>query len=45
VYADNLLDELYYGGGTTAGYPFPQLVFDVSAPRSFGVMVSYRYGN
>jgi len=45
VYGDNLFNELYYGGGTSGGYPFPQLVFGVSAPRSFGVIVRYGFGS
>jgi iron complex outermembrane receptor protein len=45
AYVDNLLDELYYGGGTSGGYPFPQLVFGTSAPRSFGLIVRYEYGD
>lgn len=45
AYGNNLLDELYYGGGTDSGYPFPQLVFGTSRPRSFGVIVRYEYSD
>jgi len=44
IYVENLLDELYYGGGTNGGYPFPQLVFGTSVPRTFGLIVRYEYG-
>jgi len=44
VYADNLFNSLHYGGGTGAGYPFPQLLFDVSRPRSFGINLNYYFG-
>ena len=44
LYADNLFDETYYGGGTEGGYPFPQLVFGTSYPRTFGLIFRSRFG-
>jgi iron complex outermembrane recepter protein len=43
LFGDNLLDEVYYTGGTDGGYPFPQLVFGASQPRSFGLIVRYEH--
>ena len=47
AYVDNLTDAKFFGGGTGAGVgsPFPQLQFDVSRPRSFGLTLNYRFGD
>ena len=47
AYVDNLTDAKFFGGGTGAGAgsPFPQLQFDVSRPRSFGLTLNYRFGD
>ena len=44
AYVENLFDKLYFDGTTEGEYPLPHTYFGTSRPRTFGVKLSYEFG-
>ncbi|MFC3051274.1 TonB-dependent receptor [Kordiimonas pumila] len=45
AYVENLFDEIYFDGSNDGAGPIPHKYFGVSRPRTFGVKLSYRFGD
>jgi len=44
AYIENLFDAVYFDGSTEGEGPIPHAVFGVSRPRTYGVKLSYKFG-
>jgi iron complex outermembrane receptor protein len=45
AYVENLFDKLYFDGTVEGGFPQPHTYFGPSRPRTFGVKLSYEFGD
>ncbi len=44
AYVENLFSTVYYDGGYESSFPLPHVKFGVSRPRTFGLKLSYSWG-
>jgi len=44
AYVENLFDKVYFDGTNEGEYPLPHTYFGTSRPRTFGVKLSYEFG-